>query len=176
MRNELRQYICLLATTDLYQKYKLRKLILLYSQAIVFILYVGFNSFAYAGTKYKYFELDYYPGTDYATYVPASQYTFANKNEAYSAFCAKLEAASYGLYLDCPVGTTNWARFYAAPYQSGTNYESVMIITDFVNCDDQYVRPDGTCSAIPYQQPMPIAQSVKNFGSGADCPSPYVSY
>jgi hypothetical protein len=139
-----------------------------------FILLIGLNSYCYAEMKYRYDRSQYYPdrcGWD----IPASLYVYDTYEEAKNGICKEVLALPKVYNMDYCSMTSQWARFDLI--DCGGPNTAVQLWTTYAICHDPtpYVRPDGTCSAISYQQPMPITQSVKNFGSENECPSPYVS-
>jgi hypothetical protein len=177
---ESRWYCSSGAINDLNREYTMKKPMLLHSLKTMFILLVGLNSFVYADQKFKHHEYRYetrWNGVPYSIVVPESQYIYDTGDEVFQAECSAIALQVKEICL-CPEGGGR-VRFSLRPDQNCTsNYSSTFLAgIESIYCDGikPYAQPDGTCSATPYQQPMPITQSVKNFGSENECPSPYVS-
>jgi hypothetical protein len=154
-------------------RHKLKYFIFLGNPALVFIFLIGLNSNSYAEMKYRYDRSQYYPnrcGWD----IPASSYVYDTYEEAKTDICKEVLALPNVYNMDYCSMTSQFARFDLI--DCGGPNTAVQLWTTYAICQDPtpYVHPDGACSATPYQQPTPITQSVKNYGSGAECPSPYV--
>jgi hypothetical protein len=172
-------HACRTSTIQAYLEYQLSQFKLFGCLAIFLILWSGLFSIAFAETKYRNREFNYYPGTPAATYVPESQYIFNTSEEAYAQQCADIAAASRGVCDPCPRGT-NVVDFLTTENDycsGGSSYKhTAFMYTDYVTCHEPtpYVHPNGTCSDTPLQPEQSIHFLNKNIGGCTQGPSPYV--